>query len=150
MKYSDSYEDEDKQGTPMLTEDGKKQWRVNLQKRSRKEDKAIAAVDWEHSKPVRVCNGAMDDIDPRSIGNGSIANVRIYQYEYKDKDGKDSVGNVLMAVQVIKHVVYKPAPRDDDFEMAETETIVPIGDDTTTDKPSKKTGKPSTPSADDF
>lgn len=125
MKYKDNHEDEALAGMPILTEDGKKQYRVNLQKRSKKKDEKIAAVDWEAATPVEVCNGNMDPVDPDTIGNGSIANIRLYITDYKNKDGEDKVSVTLMKVQLVRHIVYKAKPRDDDFELTETETIVP-------------------------
>jgi hypothetical protein len=63
-------------------------------------------------------------LDPNTVGNGSIANVRIFQYNYS-QGGKEGVANVLMALQVVKHVVREARAREDDFEDCETETIVP-------------------------
>lgn len=116
------HKDGEKEGEPVLTEDGKKQWRVNLKKPSKKSDGTPAA-------PVKVVNGSLEDIDPNTIGNGSIANVRVFQYEYS-KEGKggkkeEGIASMLMAVQLKKHIVYHPKPREDDFEMTETETVQP-------------------------
>jgi hypothetical protein len=94
-------------------------WRVNLRKKS-------MTSDGEAADPVEVLNGKLKPVDPNSIGNGSVANVRIFQYEYKKKDGS-GVGlvSVLMGIQLTKHIVYVPKPRDDDFQETETETIEP-------------------------
>jgi len=94
-------------------------WRVNLRKKSIKNS-------GEAASPVVVVDGNLNPIDPNTIGNGSIGNVRVYQYEYpkKDKSGKGLV-SVLMGVQVTKHLVYKPKPRDDEFQEADMETIDP-------------------------
>jgi len=94
-------------------------WRVNLRKKSIKNS-------GELSSPVPVVDGKLKELDPNTIGNGSIGNVRVYQYEYpkKDKSGKGIV-SVLMGVQVTKHLVYVPKPRDDDFEESDMETIDP-------------------------
>lgn len=97
-------------------------YRVNLKKKSIKED-------GEPSSPIKVVNGKLEEIDPNSIGNGSIGNIRLFQYEYPKKDGTTGLASVLMGVQVLKHIVYKPRPRSEDFDEAETETIVPDGDD---------------------
>ena len=89
-----------------------------------KEDKSEAS-------PVKVLNGALEEIDPTSIGNGSIGNVRLFQYEYPKASGGKGTASVLMGVQVTKHIIYKAKPRDDDFGMTDTETIQPMeeGDD---------------------
>ncbi len=97
-------------------------WRVNLRKKSIKED-------GEKAGPVRVVDGSLNDVDPDTIGNGSIANVRIFQYDYKDDaTGETGRASVLMGIQLVKHILYKPKARDDDFEETETE-IVPNDND---------------------
>lgn len=110
----------DEEGVPLLDEKGKKQWRVNLKKKSIKADGTPA-------DPVRVINGALEDIDPRTIGNDSIGNVRIFQYEYQanaSMDIKAGTAAVLMAVQLTKHVLYVPTKGPgEDFEQTDTETI---------------------------
>lgn len=148
MKYKDDHEDEALAGMPMLNDDGKKQYRVNLQKRSKKKDTKVAAIDWEDADPVKVCDGSMNDIDPNTIGNGSLANVRVYITEYTSKENEAKISATLMAVQLVKHIVYKAKPRDDDFDLTETETIVPeIAEDADEGTPPKK-AKP-TPTDDD-
>lgn len=102
----------------VVPDEGAPYWRVNLRKKSVKED-------GEHSSPIKVINGKLEGLDPNSIGNGSIGNVRVYQYEYPRKDGGKGIANVLMGIQVTKHIVYKPKPRGDDFETADMETIDP-------------------------
>ena len=111
------------EGEPLLTEDGKKQWRINLKRKSLKRDKDTKEM--VPADPVKVVNGHLDDIEPTSIGNGSVGNIRIYQYEYTKADGAQAVASVLMQIQVVKHIVYKAPAREDDFEMTETETIIP-------------------------
>jgi hypothetical protein len=74
-------------------------------------------------------NGNLVGIDPNTIGNGSICNIRIFDYPYRFKDEEkgvmvEGIAIVLMAVQVIKHIVYhrKPGTKED-FEEATTEVI---------------------------
>ena len=127
---------------PLLDENGKKQWRVNLKKGSIKKDKTPA-------DPVKVINGQLEDVDPNTIANGSIGNIRVFQYEYKLEDGKEGIASMLMAIQVTRHIVYVPKPREDDFDTTETEVIhqAPAGaspDDYDGDDaaPAAKTGTP--------
>lgn len=97
-------------------------YRVNLRKKSIKEK------DGEPASPVDVIDGKKNPVDPNSIGNGSRGNIRIFQYEYtKDKEngGGKGTASVLMGIQLTKHVVYVPKPRDDDFGETETETVAP-------------------------
>lgn len=96
-------------------------YRVNLRKKSIKADGTPA-------DPVKVVNGSLMEIDPNTIGNGSVGHIRIFQYEYTNEDNKKGIASVLMAIQLTKHIVYVPKPRDDDFEMEETETIQATGD----------------------
>lgn len=100
----------------IVPDEGSPYFRVNLRKKSIKED-------GEKASPVKVVDGKMMEIDPNSIGNGSVANVRIFQYEYPREGGGKGTASVLMGIQVTKHIVYHPKPRDDDFSETETETI---------------------------
>lgn len=101
----------------VVPDEGEPFFRVNLRKKSIKED-------GDKASPIRVIDGSLKEIDPNSIGNGSVGNVRVYQYEYNSENGK-GIATVLMGVQVTKHMVYVPKPRDDDFEETETEVIPP-------------------------
>jgi hypothetical protein len=100
----------------VVPDEGAPYFRVNLRKKSIKED-------GEKASPITVIDGKLREIDPNSIGNGSIGNVRIFQYEYPRKDGGKGIASVLMGIQVTKHIVYKPKPRGDEFDEAETEVI---------------------------
>jgi hypothetical protein len=99
-------------------------WRANLKKKSIKKGKN--GVPDEPAQPVQVVNGKQEDVDPNSIGNGSRANIRIFQHEYTF-EGKKGIASVLMGIQLIKHIIYVPNPMEE-FENADTETIVPEDD----------------------
>lgn len=110
----------------MIPDQGEPYYRVNLKRKSRKEEKqADGSVKYTPNAPVKVVDGKMNPIDPDTIGNGSIANVRIFQREYKDKNGKPAVASTLMGLQLTKHIIYVPKKRDDDFEETDTETVAP-------------------------
>lgn len=102
----------------VVPDEGVPFWRVNLRKKTIKENKELAS-------PVKVVNGKLEEIDPNSIGNGSIGNVRIFQYEFPQKSGGKGIASVLMGIQVTKHVVYTPKPRNDDFEETDSTTVDP-------------------------
>lgn len=108
----------------VVPEEGDPYFRVNLRKKSIKED-------GDEASPVNVVDGNLNPLDPNTIGNGSIGNIRIFQYEYTNVEAgnKKGIASVLMGVQVTKHLVYKAKPRDDDFEATEMETIDNTGDD---------------------
>jgi hypothetical protein len=93
-------------------------YRVNLRKKSIK-------VDQEKSSPVTVVDGKLQPLDPNTIGNGSVGNVRIFQYVYEKPDGTEGTTSVLMGVQITKHIVYTPKPRGDDFGEEDMEVIEP-------------------------
>jgi hypothetical protein len=93
-------------------------FRVNLRKKSIKES-------GEASSPVDVVDHQLKPIDPDSIGNGSIGNVRVFQYEYKKEGGGTGIANVLMGIQVTKHLVYVPKARTDDFSEEAGEVVEP-------------------------
>lgn len=107
----------------IMPDEGPAYWRVNLKKKTIK-------ADGENASPVDVVNGAREPIDPDTIGNGSIANIRIFQYEYPKEGGGKGVTAVLMGIQVKKHIVYVPKARDDDFEDTDTETVEPEVEET--------------------
>jgi hypothetical protein len=97
-------------------------YRVNLKKKSVKKD-------GEPAKPVELVDGRLKPIDPDTIGNGSIANVRVFQHDYEFQ-GKKGIASVLMAVQLVKHIVYVPKEGDGErFEETDTETIEPEPED---------------------
>jgi hypothetical protein len=104
---------------------GEQYWRVNLKKRSLKEN-------GEPAKPVEVKDAKLNDVDPDSIGNGSIANVRVFQHDYVF-EGKPGIASILMGVQILKLVVYHPKPFEDGFQEEEHETEVfdPSGGEST-------------------
>lgn len=102
------------EGMPLLTADGKKQWRVSLQKRCLKKNGDAA-------EPVKVVNGKLEDVDPRTVGNGSIGNIRVYQYDSTVKEGEKV--SILMAIQVTKHVVYEPRNNEESFDFEETTVV---------------------------
>jgi hypothetical protein len=94
-------------------------FRCNLKKRSIKSDGSAAS-------PVKVVNGDLEPVDPNSIGNKSIGNIRVFQYEYTNKAGEKKMAPVLMGIQLTTHILYVPKPREDDFEKATTTTIRPV------------------------
>jgi hypothetical protein len=95
-------------------------WKINLQKKSKKSDNETPLA------PVKFVDGGLNDIDPNTVGNGSVGDVRLFQYDYETGTGKNKkkgIASMLMAVQVTKHIVYTPPQREDDFEMQDTEVI---------------------------
>ncbi|RLA26272.1 MAG: hypothetical protein DRQ62_00115 [Gammaproteobacteria bacterium] len=101
----------------VIPDEGVPYYRVNIKKRKFK-------ADGSESSFVDVMDGNLQPVEPTSIGNGSIGNVRIFQYEYTDNDsGTKGMAAVLMGIQLTKHLVYVPQPHDDDFETTDTETV---------------------------
>jgi len=90
-------------------------YKVTLKKKSKK-------ASGEPQNPVNLVAGDLSPIDPNTLGNGSIGNVRIYQYDY-DVAGRQGTASMLMAVQVTTLKEYTPKPREDDFAIEEFEVI---------------------------
>ncbi len=99
--------------------------------------KNAVKTDGTKADPPKVVNGNLVAIDPNSIGNGSICNIRIFQYDYTF-EGVKGIATSLQAVQVIKHIVYHKKPGDfEEFDSVDTEVIDPseLGDDNLPDEP---------------
>jgi len=106
----------------VIPEDGSTPYfRVNLKKKSIK-------ANGEPAVPIEVINGKREPIDPNTIGNGSIANIRILQREYQKPTGESAVASILVGVQLVKHLLYTPPPFKDDFDEIETEVVEEVVD----------------------
>jgi hypothetical protein len=86
-------------------------YRANLKKKSKKRDGSDMA-------PVNVVAGDLSPVDPSTIGNGSIANLSVFQYSYS-VNGSDGVASMLMGVQITTLNEYKPAPKQGGFTPTE-------------------------------
>jgi hypothetical protein len=119
----------------VVPDEGDPFFRVSLRKKSIKEDGQAAS-------PVKVVDGKLNDVDPNTIGNGSIGNVRIFQYEFTRGDGSKGKANVLMGIQLTKHIKYEGKARDDDsFGVMEEDTEVVEMKQEETEKKSPSVGK---------
>jgi hypothetical protein len=98
----------------IVPDDGDTYFRANLKKKSIKSDGTP-------NEPVKLIDGKLRPIDPNTIGNGSIGNIRVFEYEYKDPMGATKKGFTLMTVQLTKHIVYTPRISEDDFGETEYE-----------------------------
>ena len=87
-----------------------KYWQIKLRKKKFKADGDI-------SDPVEVLRSdTLEDLDPKIIGNGSVADLRIYQYEYSFKQKGvtiEGTASILMGVKVKKLVKYTPKDREE-------------------------------------
>jgi hypothetical protein len=90
-------------------------YKATLKKKSKKRD-------GEPQNPVNLVGGDLSPVDPNKLGNGSIGNVRVYQYPY-NVGGREGIASMLMAVQVTTLKEYEPKPREDDFEITDMEVI---------------------------
>jgi len=105
-----SWKDQNLRVTPDENDDGVF-YRSNLKKKSKKRDGSDMA-------PVNVVAGDLSPVDPSSIGNGSIANLSVFQYEY-NVSGKEGIASMLMGVQITTLNEYKPAPKQGGFAPVE-------------------------------
>jgi hypothetical protein len=90
-------------------------YKATLKKRSKKRN-------GEDQNPVSLVGGDLSAIDPDKLGNGSVGNVRVYQYDY-NIGGREGIATMLMAVQVTTYKEYEPKPREDDFEMTDMKVV---------------------------
>ncbi len=101
--------------------------------------KKVINQDGKPAQPVQIVS-SKGDIDPNTIGNGSIVNVRLYQYEYEFQS-KKGIANSLQAIQLVKHVVYTRKPGEDFEDEVETEVVIPED----SDESPQNSSKPSAP-----
>jgi hypothetical protein len=108
--------------------DVRQYWRVKLKRKEWKHDKKTTPPTITRNAAPEITLGNGEPVDPNTVGNGSRANIRIFQYTFKDEEtNKDQIVSVLMAAQIILYKVYKPKKRDD-FKVVETQ-IVPLAED---------------------
>jgi hypothetical protein len=105
-----------------IPEEGKPYWKCNVKRKSFKSN-------GDPIEAPKLVNGKLSDIDPNTVGNGSIGDVQIFQYEYDmiGKEGKrvKGIASMLKGVMLKKHIVYVPQPHEDDFELSDTEVVQP-------------------------
>lgn len=104
-------------------------YQANLKKKSlTKEGKKSPPVE-----VVKSVKGQKVHVDPATIGNGSIANIRIFEYDYVYEGVKGKTA-MLMGIQLVKHVMYVQAPMEEFDDDVETETLDPAdeGDELST------------------
>jgi hypothetical protein len=105
-----SWKDQNLRVTPDENDDGVF-YRSNLKKKSKKRDGSDMAA-------VNVVAGDLSPVDPSTIGNGSIANLSVFQYDY-NVSGKEGIASMLMGVQITTLNEYKPAPKQGGFAPTE-------------------------------
>ena len=88
---------------------------ANLKKKSKKRDGSDMA-------PVNVVGGDLSPVDPDTIGNGSVGNLSVYQYEY-NVNGSKGIASMLMGVQITKLCEYTPRPKAGGFEPVAMEVV---------------------------
>ena len=103
-----------------IPDDGEPYFYVNLKKKSIKSN-------GEPAQPVELVDGNLDPVDPMTLGNGSVGNVRLLQYDFDADDGKKTA-SMVVGIQLTKHIVYKGKPKEG-FESTTTEVITPAEDD---------------------
>jgi len=79
------------------------------------------------SKCPPCVNGKLRNVDPNSIGNGSICNINLFMRPNRETTGKWVA--VLMGLQVVEHKVYVPSEGGPMFEECDTKTIQPERDE---------------------
>lgn len=106
----------------IVPDEGAPYFKVQLKKGCKKKDKTP-------SEPIKVVDGDLNPLDPNVIGNGSIGNVRIWQYEYPKEGGGKGIATLLMGIQVTTLKKFERKARtDDDFDKQEMTVIDPPAD----------------------
>jgi hypothetical protein len=86
-------------------------YRANLKKKSKKRDGSPMV-------PVNVVAGDLSPVDAATVGNGSIANLSVFQYDY-NVNGSSGIASMLMGVQVTTLNEYKQRPAEGGFAPTE-------------------------------
>lgn len=55
---------------------------------------------------IPVVDKELNPVDPKAIGNGTVANVKLFTYPYKTSDGREGEKTILMAIQVVDLVEF--------------------------------------------
>ena len=97
----------------VVPDDGEPYFEARLKKRKFKKT-------GEENQPPDCVDGARNEVDGNTVGNGSIGNIRVFQYQYGDN--KEKTANVLMAIQLVRHIKYTPKSRED-FDECTTEIV---------------------------
>jgi len=105
-----SWKEQNLRVTPDENDDGVF-YRTNLKKKSKKRDGSDMAA-------VNVVAGDLSPVNPATIGNGSIANLSVFQYDY-NVGGKEGIASMLMGVQITTLNEYTPRPADGGFAPTE-------------------------------
>jgi hypothetical protein len=117
----------DEEGEPILDDMGEEQKQIVTNDEGKpyffvKLRRKVKLDDDGNPKKVNLVGGDLSEIKPNSVGNGSIANVKVFQYDY-EYEGKKGVANVLMGIQVTKLFEYVSEADDDAFEIEDLEVI---------------------------
>lgn len=122
LKYADDYEDDELAGQPILDDDGKRQWRIQLSKSATRRVGEGDDAKTVTNDPVEVVTTRLEPLDPKIIGNGSIGHIRLYVREYA-VDGVPKTVGVLQGVQIKKLVryEYEGFEAEDDYEEVASE-----------------------------
>ena len=128
-------EGKENEGEPILNAEGKKQWRVNLSRKS-------INSSGEKAEAPECVDGHRQHVNPATIGNGSIAHVKIFQYDW-ELQGKTGTKSIVMGIQLKRHIKRKPgeAFTDEETEVIEEDIDSDVGDT----EASEATPKSSTP-----
>ena len=79
-------------------------------------------ADGSAMEPVKVFNGDMSDFsDKGSIGNGSVGNIKVFQFPYEQR-GQKGISSSLTAVQLVKLEKYESNAATGGFEVIESAT----------------------------
>lgn len=107
-------------------DEGELYYKTTFTKNAFKKVKKDGVEVLESTKPVEIVDGELNPIDPNTIGNGSVGNVRLFLSDYSfEKEGKtfSGVKATLMGIQITTHKVYTPKPQESFGATGKTERI---------------------------
>lgn len=105
--------------TPELDDDGNLMYyRTTASRKATKTDPITKEDTGVRNSPVQCIlrNGAI--LDPKTIGNGSVANVRVNVFTRKDGE----IFRTLEGIQVVKLIKY--TPNEEGFELSEDFEVI--------------------------
>jgi len=112
----DEWKEKNLNPKPVVPDEGEPYFKVNIRR------KTVNASGKEADCPDLI-DGNLNPIDPDTVGNGSVGNVRIFQYDYQNEFGT-GIASVLMGCQLTKHILYTPQVGEE-FAKATTEVVTP-------------------------
>lgn len=107
----------------VMSDEGKPYFFVKVRRKVQLDENGNIALGRNgQPKIVNLVGGDLSQINPNKIGNKSVGNVNLYQYEYVH-EGQKKVANSLMGIQVTRLVEYEST--NEGFKPTSMEVVKP-------------------------